>query len=314
MRTFVFVLNFSLGLSIFLLGLRLLGATLVSVLGFRLRSSLVRFTSTRGKGLLTGLFSTCLVQSSSAVNSTMVILVDSGVLSLSQALGVMLGANVGTTLTAQIVALPIEKTVFPLIIGGMLLIYIGKRRSVGTAVFSLGAVFFGLTFTTNVLTPLLETPIVRRILVEMTDSPVQACFFGALLTALVQSSSAVTGLVIRLARNNLLSLSAAVGLALGSNVGTVVTTLLASLGRSRGSKAAAYSDLFFNLGGILLILPLYPFFLRLILLLSDHPARQVAHAHTFFNVITAILILPFLDYLASLAWWCAGIRRENKNR
>ncbi len=103
------------------------------------------------------------------------------------------------------------------------------------------------------------------------------------------------------------------GLALGSNIGTVITTLLASLGRSRESKATAYADLFFNLGGVLFVLPLYPLFLRVIRHLAADPARQVAHAHTIFNVVTALLALPFLDYLARLAWWWAGIGGATKN-
>ena len=310
MRIFLFALNFILGISIFLLGLRLLGNALSSILGFRLRAFLTQFTSTKQRSLFTGLAITSLIQSSSVVNSTMVVLVDSGVLSIGQALGVMLGANIGTTVTGQILALPVEKVAIPLLLGGMLLIYVAKRRSLGTAAFSMGAVFFGLTYTTKVLTPFLQIPIVQRTLVELTKTPLQACVVGVI----VQSSGAVTGLVIRLAGHNLLTPSAAIGIALGSNVGTVITTLLASLGRSKASKATAYGDFLFNLGGVLLILPVYPLFVRLIQLFSQNPARQVAHAHTFFNAITALVALPLLDYLASLAWVLAGIRPRNKNK
>lgn len=313
MKTFLLILNFTLGITIFWLGLRLLGTTLESVLGFRLRSLLTRLTSTKGRSLVAGLVCTCLVQSSSAVGSTMVILVDSGVLNLGQAFGVMLGANIGTTLTAQIIAFPLERAALPLIGGGLLLTFALKRRVLGRAVFGLGSIFFGLTFTTAVLAPLLSMPILQYALLDLTDTPWQACLLGFFLTALVQSSSAVTGLVIGLARYNLLPLSSAVGVALGSNVGTVVTTLLASIGRSQASRATALADLLFNLGGVLLILPFYSAFLRLVGLLSGDIARQVAHAHTLFNVITALLALPFLDYLARLAWRWAGIWREDKN-
>ena len=314
MRIFLFAMNFILGISIFLLGLRLLGNTLSSLLGFRLRAFLIRFTSTKQRSLLTGLATTSLVQSSSIVNSTMVVLVDSGVLSIGQALGVMLGANIGTTITVQIVALPVEKVAIPLLLGGMFLIYMLKRRALGTAMFSMGTVFFGLSYTTRVLAPFLKLPAVQRTLVELTGTPLQACLVGIILTGIVQSSSAVTGLVVRLAGLNLLTLPAAVGIALGSNIGTVVTTLLASLGRSRASKATAYGDLLFNLGGVLLTLPVYPLFLRFIQFFSHNPARQVAHAHTFFNAITALAALPLLDYLASLAWLWAGIWPRDKNK
>ncbi|HBN94730.1 MAG TPA: hypothetical protein DDZ66_00390 [Firmicutes bacterium] len=314
MRIFLFVMNLTLGITIFLLGLRLLGDTLSSILGFRLRAFLTRFTFTKGRSLLTGFVTTSLVQSSSVVNSTMVVLVDSDVLSIRQALGVMLGANIGTTITAQIAALPVEKASIPLLFGGIFLIYVIKRRPLGSAVFSLGAIFFGLTFTTHVLRPFLSIPVVQRTLVELTGTPLQACLVGVILTGLVQSSSAVTGLVVSLAGHNLLALPAAIGIALGSNVGTDVTTLLASLGRSKASRATAYGDFLFNLGGVLLILPIYPLFLRLIQFFSHNPARQVAHAHTFFNAITALVVLPLLDYLASLAWVLAGIRPRDKNK
>lgn len=314
MGIFLVVINFILGVSIFLLGLRMLGSTLSSILGFRLRAFLTRFTSTRGRSFLTGIGTTCLIQSSSVVNSTMVVLVDSGVLEMRQALGVMLGANIGTTLTAQIMALPVEKAILPLLFGGLLLIYVGRRPNMGKAVFSLGAVFFGLTFTTGILVPILDLPAVQRLLLEITGSFPRACLVGVILTALVQSSSAVTGLVVSLAGSNLLALPAAIGIAIGSNVGTVITTLLASLGKSRASKATAYADFLFNLGGALLILPVYPLFLRLVQLISSSPGRQVAHAHTLFNIITAAIALPLLDKLASLAWAGAGIWLRNKNK
>ncbi|NMB01188.1 MAG: Na/Pi cotransporter family protein [Firmicutes bacterium] len=314
MRIFLFVLNCSLGISIFLLGLKLLGSTLEKMLVHRLRRILTKLTATKGRSFAVGLIVTSLIQSSSAVCSTMVVLVDSGALGLHQALGVMLGANIGTTLTAQIVAFPLEKVAIPLIIMGLVVVYWGKRRSVGSVLCSLGAVFFGLTFTTAVLAPVLTKPALQRLILGLSNTPLQAVALGALLTAVVQSSSAVTGLVIGLTKHSFLPVQVAVALALGSNVGTVLTTLLASLGRSRASKASAYADLFFNLGGVLLVLPVYPAFLRLIQLLSADPSRQVAHAHSTFNVLTALLVLPFLEYLAALAWWWAGIRQVNKNK
>lgn len=313
MRIFPFIAGFSLGIAVFLLGLNLLGQTLTSVLGFRLRALLQRFTANKVSCLLTGILSTTLLQSSSAVNSTMVVLVDSEVLSLRQAFAVMLGANIGTTLTVQIMALPVEKTAFPLIILGLFLFYAAKRPARGSAVFSLGAVFFGLSFTTKILAPILGTAKIQEIVVQLAGTPLRACILGALLTALVHSSSAVTGLVASLVGQGSLALPSAVGLALGSNVGTVLTTILASAGRSRASRATALAELLFNLGGVLLTLPVYPFFLHLIRLLSRHPSRQVAHAHTIFNLLTALITMPLLEYLARLAWVWAGILGGTKN-
>lgn len=313
MRIFVFAAGFIVGMGIFLLGLKIMGTALESVLGFRLRLLLTRLTATKGRSLAAGLLSTCLVQSSSAVASTVVLLVDKGILSLTQAFGIILGANIGTTLTGQIMALRLQNAALPLIVCGLALCLCKRTRYPGRALFGLGSIFFGLNVVSSALTPILRFPLIHESMIQLTDTVLEACLLGVLLTALVQSSSAVTGIVISLVSSGLISLPAGVGLALGSNVGTVITTLLASVGRDRASKATAYADLFFNLGGVLLILPFFPLFLRLIRLISSDPARQVAHAHTLFNLATALLAVPFLDYLARFAWWWAGIRRGNKN-
>ena len=142
MRIFFFAIPVVLGISIFLLGLKLMTAALETLLGFRLRSALIRFTEARTKGFLLGLLVTAFIQSSSAVGAALVVLADTGVLSLTQALGVMLGANVGTTVTAQIVALPLESLALPLCAVGLAVRYGAKRRRMGTALFGLGAVFF----------------------------------------------------------------------------------------------------------------------------------------------------------------------------
>ena len=306
------LLNSGLGISIFLLGLRLLTNTLESVLGFRLRSALVKVTATKARGFAAGLLVTSVIQSSSAVCAAMVVLTHTGVVSLSQALAVMLGANVGTTVTAQIVAFPLEKMALPLVLSSLIALHLGRWRSASIAVFSLGAVF--LSLASNALDPLLNSPHVRSALLNLTDSPWDAVLFGVLLTVLVQSSSAVTGLVIGLVKQNLLPVSAAVAVALGSNVGTVATTLVASWGRNRASRAAAFADLLYNLGGVLLVVPIFPLFLQMVERLAPEPGRQVAHAHTLFNVLTALLVLPVLEHLANLAWWGAGIGRGNKNK
>ena len=313
MKIFLFVSGFAVGMSVFLLGLKIMGTALESVLGHRLRFLFTVLTATKGRSVLAGLLGTCLVQSSSAVASAMVILVDNGVLSVPQAFGVILGANIGTTLTAQIIAFPLNVLAWPLLLGGLFFFSLRQTRPVGMAIFGLGALFYGLNITTTSLSPLLQLPLVQQVLVDLTHTPLQAIFLGLLLTALVQSSSAVTGLVVSLTNLKLLSLQTAVGLALGSNIGTVITTLIAGLGRDRASKATAYADFLFNLGGVLLILPIFPLFLRLVAYTSIHPARQVANAHTLFNALTALLALPFLDYLAGVAWCWAGIRRKNKN-
>lgn len=313
MRIFFFVLELSLGIAIFLLGLNLLSTTMEGAVGVRLRSSLAALAGTKLRGAAAGLVITGLVQSSSAVSAAMVVLVHQGVFSLTQAIAVMLGANIGTTLTAQLVAFPVEKLALPLVLAGLALCAV-RRRTLGPALVSLGAIFFGLSLTSAVLAPLLRTPVLQNLLLEFTETPIESVVFGAVLTVLVQSSSAVTSLAVGLVKQQALPLSVAAALALGSNVGTVVTTLVASAGRNRASRAAAYADFLFNLGGVLLVIPFYSQFLRLVCLFAADPGRQVAHAHTIFNVLTALLALPFLEVLAGLAWWWAGIGGGSKNK
>lgn len=312
MRTFTFISGFSLGLSIFLLGLKLLGSSLQSALGNKLRLLLTRLTTTKLRCVFAGMASTCLVQSSSAVASMMVVLVSSGMLTPKQAFGVILGANLGTTLTAQIIAFRIESVALPLIFLGLLIVFAGRRKSLGTVLFALGSLFYGLMMITATLTPLLQFPIIQNILQNLSDTPLEACLTGVILTALIQSSSAVTGVVISLAHLDAISLSAAVGVALGSNVGTVFTTLIASVGRGRASKATAFADFIFNVGGVLLVLPFYGYFLQLVAHTSADIARQIANAHFLFNLLTVILAWPFLDYFAAVAWRLAGIKMGNK--
>ncbi len=269
---------------------------------------LTRLTTTKLRCVFAGAAATCLVQSSSAVASTMVVLVASGILTAKQAFGVILGANIGTTLTAQIIAFRLENVALPLIFLGLLLAFAGRRKSLGTALFALGSLLYGLTIITATLAPLLQFPHIQNVLKNLSDTPWEACLTGIVLTALIQSSSAVTGVVISLAHLNAISLSAAVGVALGSNVGTVFTTLIASTGRGRASRATAFADFIFNLGGVLLVLPFYGHFLRLVALTSHDLARQIANAHFLFNLLTGIAALPVLDYFAALAWRLAGIK------
>lgn len=312
MRTFISFFGICLGISVFLLSLRILSNALEGALGIRLHDLLSRMTNTPFQSLVTGIISTSIIQSSSAVASTMVVFVNRGVVTLRQAFGVILGANIGTTITGQIAAFNLQIAAVPMMVLGLILNLNSRWSAIGKGLFGLGALFFGLNMVNDLTIPFLAHPMIRRIFLKLTDNVWWAVLAGALLTAFVQSSSAVTSVVISLSHLNFLSLHAAVGMVLGSNIGTVITTLLSSIGTSQESRATAYADLIFNVLGVILIMPFFPLFLSVIQRLSSDIPHQIANAHTLFNVITACAALPFIDHLACTAWKWAGIRMGSK--
>lgn len=312
MRAFFIVCGFSLGAAIFLLGIRLMSGALKSAAGKRLRRFLARFVRTPVKGAVFGALATAAVQSSSAVAATVVGLVNSGVFTLEQAFAVILGANVGTTITAQLIAFDLMQLAPPLMVVGLAFVFVGRRPKIGEALFGFGALVFGLSLINKALMPWLNSGLVKGALTNLAGHSWQAVLVGMGVTAVVQSSSAVTGFVVALAQEEAITLAAAVGISLGSNIGTVLTTLLASIGTSRESKAAALADLFFNVLGVLLVLPGMEYFLVLVEKTSNHLPRQVANAHTLFNLGTALIALPLIRYLAAFAWFWAGINLRRK--
>ncbi len=301
-----------MGAAIFLLGLRLMSRALRGAAGTRLKWLLERFVQSPLEGAVFGAVTTAAVQSSSAVAATVVALVNSGVFTLEQAFAVILGANVGTTVTAQLIAFDLGQLAPFLMAGGLACVFFWRRRAVGEALFGFGALLFGLSLINKALLPWLDSRVVKHALTALSARPWQAVLVGAGVTAVVQSSSAVTSFVVALAQQQAVGLEAAVGISLGSNIGTVLTTLIASIGTSRESKAAALADLLFNVLGVLLVLPLMGHFLSLVAHTSTQLPRQVANAHTLFNLGTAVIALPLIRYLAAFAWFWAGIIGRRK--
>jgi phosphate:Na+ symporter len=299
--------GFGLGVTIFLLGLRLMSTALGSAAGRRLRGLLARFVKTPLQGALLGAAATAAVQSSSAVAATVVGLVNARIFTLSQAFAVILGANVGTTITAQLIAFDLDRFAPLMMAAGLVSVWGWRRRTVGEALFGFGSLLFGLALINRALLPWLDSGAARFALTSLVGERWQAVLVGIGVTAVVQSSSAVTGFVVALAQAETITLQAAVCISLGSNIGTVLTTLIASIGTSRESKAAALADLTFNVLGVLLVLPLLDPFLAVVARTSTQLPRQIANAHTLFNLGTAVIALPLIRYLAGFAWLWAGI-------
>ncbi|MFC1660232.1 Na/Pi cotransporter family protein [Gemmatimonadota bacterium] len=304
------------GLALFLFGLDQLSTSLKAVAGNRMKDILSRLTTNRVTAVFTGAIVTAVIQSSSITTVLVVGFITAGLMSMVQSIGVIMGANIGTTVTAQIIAFDVAEYALLLIALGFAVVFVGRRERVkqrGMVVLGLGLVFFGMGIMGDAMNPLRDSPGFLRLMARM-ETPGLGILVGALFTALVQSSSATTGVVIVLASQGFISLPAGIALAFGANIGTCVTALLAALGKPREAARAAAVHVLFNVLGVLVwlafihrlsdfviwISPQAPELAGLERLAQETP-RQIANAHTIFNVGNTLLFLPF----AGLFGWAA---------
>ena len=307
------VIGMAGGLSLFLFGMEQMTNALKLAAGSRMRSILARLTKNRFASALTGAFVTAVIQSSSVTTVLTVGFISAGVLTLQQSVGVIMGANVGTTITAQVITFKVTEYALAIIAVGFVLLFFVKRDSIkqiGNMVMGLGLVFFGMALMSDATKDLRTyQPFID--LMQKMDAPILAILVSALFTALVQSSSATTGIVIVLAGQGFISLEAGIALALGANVGTCATALLAALGKPRAAFQAAMVHVVFNVAGALIwvgligvladvvraISPSSPDLEGVARLAAETP-RQIANAHTLFNVANVLLFIPFTVWLA----------------
>lgn len=302
----VLVIGLLGGLAFFLYGMEKMSEGMKRSAGNRLRALLASLTRNRLIALGVGAFVTMVIQSSSATTVMLVGFVQAELMSFVQSLGVILGANIGTTITAQMVAFKVTDYALVMITSGFAFRMLGKNdriKSLGDILLGFGILFYGMKLMSDTMAPLRMHPEFIRIMEELKN-PVMGILAGALFTALVQSSSASTGVVIVLAQQNLISLDAGISVILGANVGTCVTAGLAGLGTSREAKRVALAHVLFNICGVLLFLFWIPQFAGLIHSLAEifgsGTARQIANAHTVFNLSVGLLFLPIIDLFAKV--------------
>lgn len=305
------------GLAIFLYGMERMSDALKVVAGERMKDILAAFTNNRFFGVVTGAGVTAIIQSSSVTTVLLVGFVTAGLMSLSQSIGVIFGANIGTTITAQIIAFKVTKYALLLVAVGFGLLFFSKREKLkqyGYMIMGLGLVFYGMSIMSGAMKPLRTFQPFLDLMQQMSN-PLLAILVGAVFTALIQSSSATTGVVIVMAMQGLISLEAGIGLALGANIGTCVTAGLASIGKPREAVRVFVVHTIFNVAGVLLIGAIIPWFAELVRTVSPAATaglsgqdalaavvpRQIANAHTIFNVTMALLFLPFTTYIAKIA-------------
>ncbi len=297
------IVNLFGGLGVFFLGLQLMSDGLQKAAGERMRRILEMFTSRPVKAVLTGAGVTAVLQSSSTVTVMIVGFVNSGLMNLNQALGVIMGANIGTTITAQIVSFNIYALAFPFVgLGALLYYFVPKKlpRYAGKSALGFGLLLLGLSTMSSAVTPLRTYQPFLDLLVLLGRQPLLGILAGAVFTAIVQSSSATTGLAIALAWQGVLDLPAGLAIAVGANIGTCVTALLASVTAGSAARRAAIGHLLFNVFGTVLFLIMRIPFANLVQATGASVARQLANAHTVFNVGTTLIVLPFLGSFAKL--------------
>jgi phosphate:Na+ symporter len=284
------------GMALLLYGMQLTGEGLQRAAGGRLRQILTHLTANRVSAALTGAAVTALIQSSTATTVMLIGFVQAGLLTLHQAMGIILGADVGTTLTVQLIAFHVYDYA-PLLVGlGFGVLFFSKRRVIkdlGQAVLGFGLIFLGLKLMIEGMEPLRDSPVVAQVLLAFAESPILGLAAAAVFAAIVASSAATIGLAIVLAGHGLLPLAGAVPIVLGANIGTCATALAASLGSTTEAKRVAVAHIGFKLLGAAVVLPFLGPFVALATWSAGDLGRQIANAHTFFNVGISLLFLPF---------------------
>lgn len=297
------------GLGLFLYGMKLMSDGLEKVAGARMRSVLEFFTKNRFMGMIVGMLFTAVVQSSSATTVMVVSFVNSGLMTLMQAAGVIMGANIGTTITSQLIAFDLAEWAPLFIMIGVIMIMFSKKQKVkriGDVVLGFGILFMGLSTMSGSMSVLKESPQIAHILGSLTNHYL-AILVGFVITAILQSSSATVGIVLLMASQGLLKIGICFFIILGCNMGSCVSALIASLGGKKDAKRAAWIHFLFNIVGSAIILLMLTFALEpitsfIVALSGASVARQVANAHTIIKVVEVIILFPFIQWIVKLTY------------
>ncbi|MGE7838858.1 Na/Pi cotransporter family protein [Viridibacillus arvi] len=299
------IFEFLGGLGLFLFAIKYMGDGLQKAAGDRLRDILDRFTTNPFMGVLVGIFVTVLIQSSSGTTVITVGLVSAGFMTLRQAIGVIMGANIGTTVTAFIIGINVGEYAYPIMALGAVLLFFFKKskiQNIGQVLFGFSGLFIGLELMSSGMKPLRDWPAFIDLTLNMSDSPILGVIVGAIFTLIVQSSSATVGILQGLYAENLISLHGALPVLFGDNIGTTITTILASLGASVAARRAAATHVLFNVVGsiiFLLVLGLFTNYMEWVTgILGLEPKMQIAFAHGTFNVVNTLIQLPLIGVWA----------------
>ncbi len=292
------------GLALFMYGIRLLSAGMEKLAGNKIQSWLERVTESRLRSAGFGAMATAFLQSSGLLMVTMIGLINANLMTVQQSIGIMLGQEIGTTITAQIVAFDIGATrLLFIIVGFIFLEYFEKRdwKKYGEILMGLGLIFVGMSYMSSALNHLVEIPVFSNLIVSMGQHPFVGVFAGLIVTAITQSSTAVTSMTVAMGMNHAITLESSIGIILGANIGSCITGWMASLGQSRAARQASIAQILINVAGVLLFLPFIDQYTRIVALTSHDLPRQIANAHTLFNLVVSALLIPFISQIAQIS-------------
>jgi phosphate:Na+ symporter len=290
----VFIAIFMYGLTVMRIGLNQLSSD-------KLKKQLLLIISNPVQGLVIGAILTAFLQSSSALMVITIGFVAAGLLNFKQSIGIMLGANIGTTITAELMTIEVGDLSLPIVILGVIFLFIRNRIffSIGTSLLGLGCIFIAMKGFTSLADSIYSYPIVKSVLLHAIENNLFGIIIGTIMSAVIQSSSAVIGVAMGFLHNDYLTINGGIAIMLGANIGTCVTALLASIGAIKEAKWTAYAHVWLNLFGVILFLPFINMFSEFITTLSPSHEKQLAHASVIFNISCSLIALPLVNVFAN---------------
>lgn len=291
----LYIILFILFILLFIFGMTIIRFGLFNLSADKLKGWLTKLTSSPLKGMVTGTFITALLQSSSAVMVITIGLISAKIMTFPQSIGIILGTNIGTTFKTELITFNIDQFLVPLAIIGAILTFFKniKIRSIGMLLFGIASVFTAMKGFELLAQPLTALPFINTYILSINDNLLLSLLTGAIITAIIQSSTAMTGITMGFLTAGLLHLDAGIAIVFGANIGTCITALIASIGGGKESRLAAFAHVWLNVGGVLIFSPFIPLLSQNAYLLADEKMVQLAHISVLFNVVSSIIVLPF---------------------
>ncbi|WHY90572.1 Na/Pi symporter [Neobacillus cucumis] len=304
----LYIILFVLCILLFIFGMTIIRFGLFNLSAEKLRTWLIKLTSTPLKGMVTGTFITALLQSSSAVMVITIGLISARIMTFPQSIGIILGTNIGTTFKTELITFDIDAILAPLAILGAFLIILKNRkaRSIGMLLFGIASVFTAMKGFELLAHPLTSLSYINKFILSINDHIFFSLLTGTIITAIIQSSTAMTGIAMGFLTAGLLQLDAGIAIMLGANIGTCITAIIASIGGGKESRLAAYAHVWLNVFGVALFIPLIPYLSEHAELLASHKDVQLAHISVIFNVATSIIVLPFATKFGEMILYLHG--------
>jgi phosphate:Na+ symporter len=292
------------GLALFMFGIRLLSSGMEKLAGEKIQKWLGKVTENRLKSAVFGTVGTAFLQSSGLLMVTMIGLINANLMTVPQSIGIMLGQEIGTTITAQIVAFDIGASRLLLVIVGLFFLEFFANhewKKYGEILMGLGLIFVGMSYMSKSLEHLVQIKFFADGLVTMGQRPFVGILAGLIATSITQSSTAVTSMAVAMGMNNSITLGGAIGIILGANIGSCITGLVASLGQARAARQASIAQIMINVFGVICFMPFIAQYTKLVEMTSSELPRQIANAHTIFNVLVSLALLPFIKQIAQFS-------------